>query len=128
MQDEYKHYLQRFKAGDTLAQRWQRLRENGKWDEVKEEWEEWQSDILLQELQASNAASRSTRGRGRGRKDADELMETDDLGPRRVSLSIMLFCTPACCAPAHAPVTVEAINILGCMDASNDNEWCSGHQ
>ncbi|WIA14158.1 hypothetical protein OEZ85_002700 [Tetradesmus obliquus] len=79
---EYQVYLARFAAGDTLAQRWHRLAEKGLLAGVKEEWEDWQHEIMLQQLQAGLTGR--GRGRGRGKRDEADLMANlDELGPRK---------------------------------------------
>lgn len=83
--DEYQHYLQRFEAGETLAQRWHRLKHSGKWEDLKEDWCEWQNDSLLQQLQASNAAKRGKRGKNRSRAELEDWTELNDLAPQKVS-------------------------------------------
>jgi hypothetical protein len=80
---EYQEYLKRFAAGDTLAQRWHRLAEKGLLDGVREEWEDWQHDVMLQQLQAGLGGGKG-RGRGRGKRDEVEVMNADELGPRKV--------------------------------------------
>lgn len=75
---EYEHYMQRWQNGDTLAQRWHRLKENGKWDEIREDWDEWQQDLMLMQLQQQIAAA--NKGKKRGKDDS----EPDLDAPRQV--------------------------------------------
>jgi hypothetical protein len=51
-------------------------------DGIREEWEDWQHDVMLQQLQAGLAGR--GRGRGRGKRDEVDLMNVDELGPRKV--------------------------------------------
>jgi hypothetical protein len=74
--------LLRFEAGDTLAQRWHRLAEKGLLDDIRADYEEWQHDLMLQQLQAQIQAS----NRGRNKKRQAEESEPDPDAPRQVSL------------------------------------------
>jgi hypothetical protein len=73
--------MARFAAGDTLAQRWHRLAEKGLLDDIRGDYEEWQNDLMLQQLQAQIQAS----NKGRKRRQAEE-SEPDPDVPRQVSL------------------------------------------
>lgn len=75
---EYEHYMQRWQNGDTLAQRWHRLKEKGKWEEIRDDWEEWQQDMMLMQLQQQIATA------NKGKKRAKEDSEPDLDAPRQV--------------------------------------------
>jgi hypothetical protein len=73
--------MKRFAAGDTLAQRWHRLAEKGLLDDIRADYEEWQHDLMLRQLQAQIQAS----NKGRKKRTAEE-SEPDPDAPRQVSL------------------------------------------
>ncbi|KAF8061305.1 VPS18 [Scenedesmus sp. PABB004] len=89
---EYAAYLARFEAGDTLAQRWHRLAAAGRLQGVRQEWDDWQHDLLLLQLQAQLAG-----GRGKRRRQ-DEAAEADADAPAS---------SPHRPAPARAPADAQ---------------------
>lgn len=135
-QAEYQAYMARFAAGDTLAQRWHRLAEKGLLDDIRADYEEWQNDLMLQQLQAQIQAG----NKGRKRRQAEE-SEPDPDAPRQVRLQdsargcswarrMVLQCVPgflwrqllwwnshrACCSAVFAcPTWLSSIS-CGCTD------------
>eukprot|EP00775_Hariotina_reticulata_P008931 gene8931-9108_t len=67
--EQYEAYLRRFAEGVTLRQRWHRLALSGKVDDIRADWEEWQHDMALRELQQQ--IQQQGKGGRRRRDDAD---------------------------------------------------------
>lgn len=109
---EYDYYMQRWQNGDTLAQRWHRLKEKGKWDEIRDDWEEWQQDIMLMQLQQQIAAA------NKGKKRAKEDSEPDLDAPRQVGN--LITNTVNCCKQHSLAATV-----VRCLHQCASAAWLS---